>query len=507
MSDPKSLGIIHPAWRDGQYEAVTSIEQAEKDVVIVQGPTGVGKTTIILSVLKRSGSRGFVLTPSMTLQDQYVREGKGVRRISGRRNYDCVLEDLDEKEAFERGAIHITSDEAPCSSGYECVYKDQCPYFLDRLGALRSRVSIHNYAYWLAESTYVGGFAGGYWVAADEGHVLDNVLSSFASVEVTKEMVNELKYWGIKVPMNSTDPWDWKEMGKKGVVKCVAAAEKCDDGTVEKSRWLLKLFNYEKLRDLEFGEDRWIVDIRGGRTVIKPVWAPAARPLLMTGKGKKLLVVSATVLNPRLFVKYNLRMKEEDVTYIELPWQFTKETRPIYYRPIASVTRKNAERASRAIAAATDSIMDGRKGERGIIHTQSFGLLDMVVPFIRNIQRLVVHRKDDDRREVINAFKKGGDDNKWLISPSVQQGEDFPYGLATSQIIWKMPYPDRGDKSVEMRMGEDKEWYNYATAQRLTQMLGRVVRANDDYGESWILDSQFENIVRYLPKEIRDALV
>lgn len=505
-SGPRELGLRHKDWRVGQLEAVGAIERATTPTVIVEGPTGTGKTVMVLAVLRRALSRAFVLTPNISLQNQYLYEANGnAKMVVGRGNYTCPLPELDEQVAVERGVGGgLTVDLAPCSSGFKCPYKEYCSYFVDKGEALRSRISIHNYSYWLPESTYQKGFTGADWVVADEGHLLDGtngILSKFGEVGISHSLIAFLDFCGIEAPRDRLNIEAWRDYGQRGMRETAAHVAKAGIGTVDRSRRLLIHMAVQRVAEVELG-DRWVVEEGGSMKAIRlrPVWPPSAEKLLLENKGKRLMIVSATVGNVEMFARY---LGIENYTFIKLPWVFPVEIRPVFYRPVGAVTWANRERVAPGLAAATVEIMGRRKGEKGVIHTQSFDLQNEVLKSIGDTSRILVHGQGSNRAEVIERFVKGPTD-WWLMSPSVGHGEDFD--CASSQIVYKMPFPDLSDKVVKIRLNHDPAWYKWETARELTQRIGRVTRREDGYGETYILDSKFDSVVNYMPEEVRDAI-
>lgn len=502
---PYELGLRHWEWREGQEEAVEAIARSTKNVVILQAPTGSGKSTIILALLRALSARGFILTPNLTLQDQYLYEanGKAVKTL-GRNNYHCPLPGLNPEEASERGVDSTTTvDDAPCSSGFKCPFKIGCPWFSNRKRALLAPITVHSNAYWLRESTYVGGFTGGDWVVADEGHLLDNLLTSFLTVEISSDTLKVLRELGFRIHLLEDDPYYWRKLGERAVEKAREWMEEAGEGTVERSkrqRWMRIFEGFSGIK----GD--WVVErskeVEGVR--VSPIWSPPALDHLLTGKAERLLIVSATILDPILFTRY-LSIPPNSYEYIELPSTFPPTIRPIYFRPTASMSYDTRWAAAPALAGAVDAILDGRRGERGIIHTHSYALLEAVLPRIKNQSRLIVHSRGRSRMEAITTFRRARGDY-WLISPSMGYGEDFPYDSARSQIILKMPFPDMNSKVVKARMRADRNWYRYTTTQEVMQLIGRVVRSKSDYGETWILDSKFEGLISGLPASMKTAI-
>jgi Rad3-related DNA helicase len=83
-----------------------------------------------------------------------------------------------------------------------------------------------------------------------------------------------------------------------------------------------------------------------------------------------------------------------------------------------------------------------------------------------------------------------------LVAPSVDEGIDLPDDLCRFQIIYKVPYPDMGNKQIKARMKKDPDWYAYKTVISLVQAYGRGMRHKDDYCITYITDSDINNVLK-----------
>jgi len=68
------------------------------------------------------------------------------------------------------------------------------------------------------------------------------------------------------------------------------------------------------------------------------------------------------------------------------------------------------------------------------------------------------------------------------------------------QIIAKLPFPDLGDIQIAKRFTEDQDWFTWMTVMTLVQSYGRIMRAPDDAGDTYIIDSNF----KWLAKQNKD---
>lgn len=92
------------------------------------------------------------------------------------------------------------------------------------------------------------------------------------------------------------------------------------------------------------------------------------------------------------------------------------------------------------------------------------------------------------------------------------EGVDLPGDLCRFQVIYKLPFPDWGDKQINQRTSIDREWYDYKTCLNLVQTHGRGMRFNDDYCSTYIIDSRFKSYIgetlpsKFLPDTFKDSI-
>ena len=100
----------------------------------------------------------------------------------------------------------------------------------------------------------------------------------------------------------------------------------------------------------------------------------------------------------------------------------------------------------------------------------------------------------NNRAEILDKLSKSK--NTIILSPSIETGYDFKGDLARWQIIAKMPFLSLGDIYVTERKRKSNKWYVRETVLRLIQASGRIVRGISDYGNTYIIDKNFFNIVQ-----------
>ena len=106
--------------------------------------------------------------------------------------------------------------------------------------------------------------------------------------------------------------------------------------------------------------------------------------------------------------------------------------------------------------------------DKGLIHTHNHKLTRYIIDELGD-PRLISYTNTDKnsrnkpvREEVIQKLVSS-ENPLVLVAPSVDEGIDLPDDLCRFQIIYKIPYPDMGNKQIKARMDKDKDWYAYKT--------------------------------------------
>jgi ATP-dependent DNA helicase DinG len=211
-------------------------------------------------------------------------------------------------------------------------------------------------------------------------------------------------------------------------------------------------------------------------------------------KCSKVLVMSATILNPEAFCRTVGLTYDKEVKFIQIKSDFPIENRPIYPMNIAYLNFNNLQlpNIKSSITKTIDNIMTIHKKDKGIVHTTSYEQLNFIKEKIsqENARRLLVTdpeiQRDEIIQEHINSIKP-----TVLISPSLHTGLDLKGKLSRFQIITKVPYPNKNDRWINAKRNLDKDWYYWQTALKLVQASGRSIRSKEDWARTYILDSAF----------------
>lgn len=261
----------------------------------------------------------------------------------------------------------------------------------------------------------------------------------------------------------------------------------------------------------------WIIDLRTeyyDKTKIKDVRiypiesGKYIRPILDIAEKK--IFISATLFDKEVFCKM-IGVPSEKVKFIRITESpFPVENRPIYSLNLGQMSYKNMNQLLPIIASNVDAIMAKYPDSKGIIHTTSYAQCEYILKNISWVNRdrlLVTGGRGVKQSDVLKKHETS--ENTVLLSPSLFQGVDLHQNLSRFQIVVKCPYPDLSDKRVSLKMKKDYQWYRWQTLLRLVQSIGRSVRSETDYADTFILDSNFKSLVnsKMMPQYIRDAVI
>uniref|UniRef100_A0A6M3L994 Putative helicase n=1 Tax=viral metagenome TaxID=1070528 RepID=A0A6M3L994_9ZZZZ len=485
-------------YREYQEESVDFILQSKKKIVVITAPTGSGKS--LISMCAGANYSGFTyLVSSKALQGQIQNDFLEVAVMKGRSNYEC-------------GYNHnMNCDECMHGSLFQCeLYKDNCPYEIQKRKVLGSKYRLLNYSYYLSECNYVGKFSGSPIVFADEGDLLENLLADFINLSISPRIVKKLQIpkpkfitaeakngieswilWADKTVRNKINNYIQRlnnQITDAGDEDSDVKAIKRELKQAESVKYRLDIFVANVDKDWLFEET-----YKGGYE-FKPTWIPEKlSEYFFFRHARKHVLLSATFPPPSIMGKLLGRMPG-DFDYYESPSTFSIKNRPVKIDAVANLTYKTFDVEAPKTIKAVKRLVDERPDRKGLIHTISYKLTEMIMS-IGN-PRLVTHNTSN-REEVLNMFKNS-ELPLVLVSPSMERGVDLKDDEARFIIFCKAPFLSLADKLTKSRVyGSNigSLWYRSACAQVIVQGCGRGVRHKNDFCESIILDKQIVKLM------------
>lgn len=503
-------------YRKGQKEAIEKAKAAFKKgkrFVVIEAPTGSGKSAIAVT-LARQAKSSYILTAQKILQEQYLRDFPDLSLMKGRANYPCLV-----------APTHAAA--APCIAGRKFTECDACPYFVSKETAIAASNTIMNYAYYLAELNYSGGFTPRELLVLDEAHNAESALMSFVGVmlsdtamtrvgiaERLPTVLEDSEYFDFAeelIPVFSKRSSELEHDLKKDSVR----------GELAIAYMQHKQYVDNQLRRLEVlkeSRDEGLVDwvVERGRNnegqwlSFKPVKVSTFASQLLFGFAEKVLMLSATILDAPTYLR-SLGIHSDEAEVIQIDSEFPPENRPIFVRNVARMTRHHIEADMPKLMKEIVELFEAHPNDKGVIHAHSYKIASYISKHLpKEYQhRLITHLDSDGRDAALDKHLQSVLPTV-LLSPSMTEGIDLADDLSRWQVICKIPYPYLGDPQVARRKDIDPAWYDWKTCLTIVQAYGRSVRSKDDYALTYVLDADFPGFIkrqqRRLPEWFLEAI-
>jgi len=460
-------------WREHQAEACESIAGADARFLLLVCPTGFGKSVVYMSAARLLMGRTVVLTSTKGLQSQLMADfgGEDVVDIRGRGNYPCRLN------------TKVSCDSGMCSFGVKCSLKSEggCFYYDQLRRAMRAKVVVTNYAYWMAQNEYSSGLGEFQLLVLDEAHSAPDHLIDHISVRFSKK--NKLESRLLR--LNGSLPNDARTWSDWALERLVEVEEEMGDAKAlrkEKKFVALKRLS-KKLERIQEIDGRWVWEDNPDAVTLSPLWpAPFAESHLFLGVPQVVLTSATVVPKTASLLGVNGGLKVR-----EYPHSFPVEHRPLIHVPTVRMNYRIGEAENRQWVTRVDQVIRDRLDRKGIIHTVSYARRDLILQRSKYREYMVSHGRRDTE-SVVRSFKRM-EAPAILVSPSMATGWDFPEGECRWQIIVKLPYPDTRGVIIKARSKADRDFTAYLVMQQLIQATGRGVRSKEDWCETFVTDN------------------
>ena len=519
-------------FREGQKECIEAVLNAfsnGKRFVILEAPTGSGKSVIGMTIAKFF-QRSYYLTIQKILQDQLVKdfESKDVKCLKGRNAYPCNYWDI-YKDKFKddpakmKAMAQMSRDPAvghtmkgrrlPASEGV-CLVKDRrsksdlcfpygtgnlakstCPYWSAVGEAVQSSTCIMNFHSFLYQTQVEERFKPRDLIIIDEGHNTEPQLMDFVSLTLTD------KAWrkeGIKMPKYDTaeEYAEWfDEIKVHERIEDIIRLANLTRDFKKANDWKKVLLQYSIfLQSVASGDwiPKWENKGPWNKVTLKPVFVDKHADKYLFNHGKKVLIMSATILLPKVMYE-SLGIDPSEAFAYRMKNRFPIENRPIYFQPAGSMSYKNKQRTMPKLLEATEEIAKTYKNEKGIIHTHNFEIAKyMLEKGSRSLKKRLVFQENYMSKDDMLKDHAQRTDGPIIIAPAMHEGLDLKGDLSRFQIICKIPYPSFVEnEQLKLRMQLSQDYYNWLTALKLIQSYGRSIRSKDDWADTFVLDEDF----------------
>ena len=466
----------HETYREGQREAIEKIVKYEGEGVVLEAPTGSGKSAIAYTAGKVIGST-YIITTTKVLQEQMKKYGVPV--LKGKNNYVCA-------------ADGVKADVAKCSVGIisasDCEYYDECPYYVARRVAMNSDVCCLNVAY-----AVVGRLEKRRFVVVDECHRLDDICLNFVGMSIYE------KGWGIRRKKDGESVEEYVEYLDRELVP------KVDRYIARKYAKLEREYNVIDAREVErmkrflnrlmFLVDsvrmgyKWVYWTEGDRIKLSPIdvgWFVNSRILRL---GEKVLAMSATVCDVKVFARESgIKLDGRRVKFIRMPMRFPVENRRVYFIPCGKMGYESKGESVLFVGNMIEKILKKYSEYNAIVHCNSYEIAKMIYDVVDFGTRNVILQSEGERDDAYREFiEKGG----VYLSVKMTEGIDLYEDRARINIIAKVPFPYLKDERIKVKSEVNKDWYMWKAVCDIVQACGRGVRSETDWCRNYILDSDF----------------
>jgi len=388
-----------------------------------------------------------------------------------------------------------------------------CPYYTMRSHASSSRHSILNYhSFFFNLNMEDTPFSGRDLIVYDEAHHLDRIVSSLVGLTVRESWFKD-HIAGFSLPkLDSVEAYlDWfDETGFEDALRELKyrASEACGSVMygVRLERRCEAVLSWIRTANRREHMGNWIFEYksekRGPSVDFSPVMVGDYLNEFFYRHGRKHLFMSATLGSGEL-MKQSWGLGESDLCVIRRGSTFPRRNRPVFFANCGKMTRGNprkipwdkspqAQSIGRQVEYISGWCGGNGRDKRAVIHAGSHAYCEKLLErFPSSVVRRIKYQKDfgNDRTAVLEAHAE--DPRSIVLAPAMHEGTDFKGSLAAAQFLCKIPYPNFGDPKIVARCSMDRKYRDHLTVIAYKQMLGRIVRTPDDYGETYILDGDF----------------
>ncbi|WP_247730073.1 helicase C-terminal domain-containing protein [Halovivax limisalsi] len=527
-----------PTYRGTQERALQDIRDAfaaGNDVVFVRAPTGSGKSLLARAIAgcartaaeaePSEASSAYYTTPQVSQLDDVAADDllADLNIIRGKGNYSCILP----------GEENTPVNQAPCvrERGYDCDVKHRCPYFSDRAIASNREIAAMTLAYFM-QTAGSEVFRKRDVVVIDEAHGLAEWAEMYATIHLGPRTV---PFWDdLRVPdLEAAD----RDPLERAATYAESLADVCtrrkDDLLAQEQLTPAEVRERDRLQELVGDLDWFVSDYRdpqspttwlvdqtapsgdpsagaataadaaaaggeGGQSADEPAGGPVTiKPMnpekylahTVWDRGNKFALLSATILNKDAFCR-QVGLDPDDVALVDVGHTFPVENRPLYDVTRGKMTYEHRDETLPKIARAIVRIMAAHPDEKGIVHAHSYDIQERLRDTLSDFgvgARVRSHDRDD--RDAALERWKAADDSDVFLSVKMEEALDLNGDLARWQVLCKAPFQNTGDSRIAHRLAEGQwAWYYRATLRTVMQACGRVVRAPDDYGATYLAD-------------------
>jgi Rad3-related DNA helicase len=189
---------------------------------------------------------------------------------------------------------------------------------------------------------------------------------------------------------------------------------------------------------------------------------------------------------------YDLGMDNKRVVEIEGPSPIPADRRPILYEPIGNMSYKKQMENIPQLKDKLNELME-KHSEKGLVHC-TYSLSARLRASFAGNKRIIWHTRDN-KNQMLEIWRNSPpSEGKVFMGCGLSEGLDLKGDRGRWQVICKISYPSLGDVAVAAKLKQRPKWYAWIAVRHLIQAAGRICRAEDDRGSTYILDKSFERL-------------
>jgi ATP-dependent DNA helicase DinG len=497
--------------RDVQIQAIKFIESTwtnPKICNVLSMPVGSGKSIIAKTVAAYNDSKGLktaIITPQNMLVDQYAAEFTQLNCLKGKVHYECgSCSDTCETGINLRKSV----------KGFTC---ETCPYDTAKERAYAEEITVFNpISYFLLPKRRLDNNTQQWEILYEVDTIIVDEFQSLVSMLLN---LTEIKLWSHDINwesgVSSSIP-NVTELLKKYANKLSKFIMNPNLQSKEKSKliatqrkldYIIFLFtDYSSYFICEEKEEPYR-NVRAQCLHIRTKKIPPPVYNQFFRGAKHVILMSGTAL-PHLWKELGF----QEVNYIDLPSPIPIIRRPIFIPSSINLSFKMVNQIGKPevlieLSNQIDKIVKVYHPNQNGVILLPYNLAADLKPYLTD--DIYIHMDKKTKKSRIDLFLEGKTYGVGVFSGSYE-GLDLKHDISRFTIIPKVPYPNIKDKVVEARMKENPLNYSLDTILSIIQASGRSVRGEEDWGATYILDSNFTSLYiqlrKVLPKYFVDSL-
>lgn len=509
-------------WRGNQEKVsdlITDLVRPEGNkVAAFDAPTGSGKSILAITVGLRLKVKTAILTPTIALQAQYMRDFKGLAvELKGKDNYQCVnaewLTDIGSKQTVAQVKCNGVDPFKRTETGDDgrehvmrCDYSDTCPYYGVALPeARKADVVVANYAVFMYNTELRKmGFG---LVICDEAHAMPDWIEKYFEKTLSSK---EFEYTSVRFRKTLFQTWDewfvWFDQITPAIQSDLTALESDlkdlkDNKPVEPAEdvrmWRVAFKEATRKADIVQELLSKIVDLKEAKTMqwqwrredtpeeivhtFLPVTMPAQDKNPIIAGFPKVILMSGT-LTPKLLEFLRLGHAE----FHSIQSTFPPKRCPIMYVPTVKMSGKVSDMDYMMWASKIDQMLAARPDRRGLVLTNSFDRMYRYLDFTSLKDRLIVQHRGMKQLEALSRFQHATGP-RVLLAPAMNVGIDLPDDQCRFIVMSKVPHPAL-QPIMRARNKLYPHYYDMLTLESFAQGASRGFRSESDWCEVIITD-------------------